>query len=252
MTLPFPCPVFVINLARDTDRRAHAEKTLAALGIDAQFVTAVDGRALTATDRAMVDPAKTARLYGHAMMDSEIACYLSHYRIYEKMLREDIPVALVMEDDLAIDPTLPRIVRDILDVPFQKWQVVRLQSARKKIVAGATPDFAGRAVADLTDGKVYALRVHVLGACAYLIRQAGARAMVEYGQRIFMPIDHTMDRYWENGILPYVVRPFPVRQHDDFGTSIGDRSAKQSRPWPTRVQRWRDSIKKRLFWAISI
>ena len=246
MTLP--CPVFVINLARDTARRVHAENTLAGLGITAEFVTAVDGSALTAADRAKVDATKTARVYGHPMMDSEIACYLSHYRIYERMLRNNIPVALIMEDDLAIEASLPRLVRDILAAPFQDWQIVRLQSARGKIVAARAAKFTGTAVADLTDGKIYALKTHVLGACAYLIKRDAARAMADYGARVFMPIDHTMDRYWENGILPYVARPFPVRQHDDFGSSIGDRSRKMPRSPASRAQRLYDGLRKRLYW----
>ena len=47
--------------------------------------------------------------------------------------------------------------------------------------------------------------------------------MLTYGRRISRPIDQTLDRYWENGIVPYVVRPFPVRQHPAFKSEIGVR-----------------------------
>jgi glycosyl transferase family 25 len=45
-------PVFVINLARDAERRAHMAEVLDAVGLAAEFVPAVDGRALNEADRA--------------------------------------------------------------------------------------------------------------------------------------------------------------------------------------------------------
>ncbi len=77
--------------------------------------------------------------------------------------------------------------------------------------------------------------------------------MIAYGKRIFMPIDHTMDRFWENGIVPYVVRPFPVSQGDDFGTHSLGRSMdrREGQSWGTRsrrrLQRLRDGVAKRAF-----
>jgi glycosyl transferase family 25 len=77
--------------------------------------------------------------------------------------------------------------------------------------------------------------------------------MLAYGRRIFMPIDQTMDRYWENGILPYVVRPFQVHQAEDFGSSTGARALdrRRAQPLPVRVrrrlQRLSDSVRKRAF-----
>ena len=68
-----------------------------------------------------------------------------------------------------------------------------------------------------------------------------------------MPIDQTMDRYWENGIEPFVVRPFPVRQRDEMELRSGDAAA-QSKTWAAssirlrhRLQRLSDSVHKRLF-----
>ena len=100
---------------------------------------------------------------------------------------------------------------------------------------------------------LYRVRSRVLGTGGYLIRRAGAEHMLAYGQRIFMPIDQTMDRYWENGILPYVVRPFPVLQLDDFGSSTGvrPRGRRSTQPLDVRLmrrmQRVIDSVHKRAF-----
>src|ERR1700757_3668763 len=91
---------FVISLERAVDRRAHMTRLLQGLGIEAEFVPAVDGRALTAADRRQYD-SRLARLTSRSeMTNPKIACSLSHYRLYERICRDDLPMALIMEDDI--------------------------------------------------------------------------------------------------------------------------------------------------------
>jgi glycosyl transferase, family 25 len=247
-------PVFVINLPRDTQRRQHMSRLLGALDLCGEFIAAVDGRTLSAADRSAYDPDRALRVYGVPMMDTEIGCYLSHYRLYERIVREEIETALILEDDLEISPDLPALLQDLLARAGDEWQVVRLESLRARVREPRSREFAGTRVADLSGGAgLYRLGTHVLGAGAYLIRREGAARMLEYGRRIFMPIDHTMDRFWENGIVPYVVRPFPVRQRADFESRIGARGPERHRGQPLvvhlqrRIQRVRDSLRKRAF-----
>jgi glycosyl transferase, family 25 len=247
-------PIFVINLERDVERRRHMTAVLGGLGLSAEFVTAVNGRQLSESDRAAFDRARSRRIYGVDMMDNEIACSLSHYRLYERMVREGVDVALIMEDDVHVEPTFPQILADLLESSFTDWLVVRLDSKRTEIHQPPTEKYRGTCVAELSGGaSLYRLRFRVLGTGAYLIRRAGAERMLAYGKRIFMPIDQTMDRYWENDILPYVVRPFPVLQREDFGSSTGVRALDRRSAQPLdvrlmrRMQRVVDSAHKRVF-----
>ncbi len=244
-------PVFVINLARDTDRRAHMAALLARIGLPATFVPAVNGRSLPAAERARYDPARALRVYGKPMLDAEIGCYLSHYRLWQRLLDEGLEAALILEDDIEIDPVLPGLLADLLACP--PWLVVRLHSMRGRVLAPRRGAFRGRQVAALRDGAgLFRLRTHTLGAAAYLIRAEGARRLLEYGRRIVLPVDQTMDRFWENGIVPYVVRPFPVRQRAEFASSIGARAAGPQSELPfgallrRRLQRAEDGLRKRL------
>lgn len=247
------CPIFVINLEHDVVRRAHMASQCARLGLAVEFVPAVNGRQLSDTDRAAYDRDKTLRVYGVEMLDTEIGCYLSHYRLYQRMVREDIPVALILEDDVELSPAFPRIVQDLLADPQPEWQVVRLESLRRRVREPKNAKFLGRPVKALRDGELYRLGTHVLGFGAYLIRQDAARRMLDYGRHIFMPVDQTMDRYWENDILPYLVRPIPVHQRGDLASRIGARppGRHKGQPWALRLrQRWQrlsDSIAKRLY-----
>jgi glycosyl transferase, family 25 len=247
-------PTFVINLERDAERRRYMTGRLLELGMTAQFVTAVDGRTLTEADRAAYDHVRALRIYGVPMMDNEIACYLSHYRLYERIVSEGIDTALILEDDVRIDPSLPRILDDIAGSQFTDWLIIRLDCKREKVAHPRSARWRGTRVASLSGGAgLYRLNTRVLGTGGVLIRREGARRLLAYGRRIFMPIDQTMDRYWENGILPYVVRPFPVLQAEDFGSSTGVRPPDRRRSQPPavrvrrRIQRISDGLRKRAF-----
>jgi glycosyl transferase family 25 len=247
-------PIFVINLERDAERRRHMEAVLRGLGLEAEFVAAVDGRTLNDADRAAYDADRALRVYGVAMMDSELGCYLSHYRLYARMVREGLETALILEDDVEISQDLPAVLEDLLASPDRGWLVVRLESLRGHVREPRSTKFLGTRVAELPRGAgLYRLGTHVLGAGAYLIRRDGAERLLAYGKRIFMPIDHTMDRFWENGIVPYVVRPFPVRQRTDFESRIGTRGKDRHRGQPLRIQiqrrlqRISDGVRKRAF-----
>ncbi len=248
-------PIFAINLERDAERRRHMTALLGRLGLAAEFVSAVDGRKLTASERAAAyDRARALRIYGVEMMDTEIACCLSHRHVYRRMIRDGIETALVMEDDVRVDAGFPRVLQDVLGSRFTDWLVVRLDTKRSQLHDPPSAKSRGTSVAELSGGRaLYRLRTHVLGTGAYLIRREGAERMLRYSGRVFMPIDQTMDRFWENGILPYVVRPFPVLQSEDFGSSTGVRppDRRSAQPVPVRVlrrvQRSVDGIRKRAF-----
>lgn len=247
-------PVFVINLERDQDRRSYMQGELDKLGIEAEFVPAVDGSRLHQSVYQRYDQHKCLRVYGVDMLPAEVGCYLSHYKLYERILDEDIETALILEDDLIFDRAFPQIINNFLKLQDIDWQILRLTTLRPKVANPLRPKFIGRRLANIVPGhNLYRLKTHVLGAGAYLINQRGARTMVDYGRNFFMPIDHTMDRFWENGILPLVIRPFPAGQRQDLSSSIGMRDPRRRDRLPLqlrierRLQRLKDSVHKRIF-----
>lgn len=251
--MSLPVKVFVISLERAESRRAHMTRLFRRLGIEAEFFPAVDGERLTDEDRAHYDSTESRRNYRADMTDAEIGCYLSHYRIYERICRDNLDIALILEDDVAVSPDLPAILESLAKDPDPPWSVMRLQSPLPRILHPKAAKDRGFPVSDVPNGNVFLLQSHVLGCCGYLMRRQAAEAMLTYGRRIVRPIDQTLDRYWENGILPYIVRPLPVWQDDDFSSEIGVRGREiglDERPldwlhW--RFRRIRDSVNKRWF-----
>ena len=256
LSQPWPIPSFVINLERNAERRGHMQAALDRLGVSAEFFSAVDGKKLRPDELAAYDRAKALRFYGSDMTASEIGCYLSHYRLMQRVVAENIDVALIMEDDLIFEDSFPSVVRDLLAQPVRDWLIVRLNVTKTRVAFPKNKGDEGVKVATLADGELFRVNRHPLSAGAYLITRRGAEIMVEYGKTIFVPIDHMMDRFWENGVLPYIVRPCPVRQNYEFNSDIGwPRGTKlYSEGSPLtyvvkKLQRAIDSVAKRLYLA---
>lgn len=244
--------IFVINLARDIQRREYMENHLKELGLYAEFVQAVDGRDLCAADRKAYNRSKALRVYGGDMIDAEIGCYLSHYRLLQRIIAENIPYALILEDDVALFPALMPTVQAFLkkDMAFD---IVRLETLRGKVKEPQSKKFLGQRLHDFDQASLYRLDTHVLGFGVYLISQAGAQRLVSYGKEMFMPIDQTADRFWDNDIVPYVFRPFLAAQRQDFDSRIETGSSRCHEDLPFtfsllhRFQRIYDGFGKRLW-----
>ncbi len=220
-------------------------------GLTAQFIEAVDGYALSDAERASYDRDKALNVYGAEMNAAEIGCHLSHLKCYQAMLDQGHDTALVLEDDIECDADFADLLDSILAAPRRDWLVLRLQSTKGEIINGDRPATRGDRVQMFRGRTLSRVRAGVLGGCAYLIRREGARRMLRYASRPFMPIDQTMDRYWENGIEPYVLRPFPVRQSSRISSEISTRKVKppMSRRQTAlrRARRAADGVKKRAY-----
>ena len=243
--------IFVISLKRRTDRLRHMEVLLAERGLSAEFIEAVDGLELTDAQRALYDRRKALSVYGAEMNAAEIGCYLSHQKIYRRIVDENIATALVLEDDIECDRDFAILLDSILAAPRKDWLVMRLQSTKGEIIDASKPSTQGDRGRAFHGRNLSRVRAGVLGGCAYLIRQEGARRMLRYGHRPFMPIDQTMDRYWENGITPYVLRPFPVRQSPRIASEISTRKVRPDLgaylTAERRVRRAFDGLAKRVY-----
>lgn len=100
--------VFVINLARRTERRNRMLYCLNELGLNATFIEATDGRALTETDLESMGvrlmPGYKDPYYKRPITKGEIGCFMSHYRIWAKVISEGLDEVLVLEDDVRFEP----------------------------------------------------------------------------------------------------------------------------------------------------
>ena len=124
--------IFIVNLDRSTDRYNHISKQFDNNNLTYERFSAVDGYNLSITDEAgkrftgldvknnpsllsfdniytVLCPSENinyhpdSKILNHTLTAGELGCYCSHREIWIKMIKENIPYALIIEDDAILN-----------------------------------------------------------------------------------------------------------------------------------------------------
>lgn len=182
MSAKEPWPVFVINLARNTERLAHVTAELASAEIAFTRFEAVNGWELAPAEVARVYDARANRRKArHAMVRPEIGCYLSHYALWQQIASGEAEGAVIFEDDFRAEPHLAAVLAQLQQDPGG-WDMVKLYSARvlPKLVSAR----------ELLPGVQLAVPWKVPSTTlGYVIRRNAARRLSEISLPFARPID---------------------------------------------------------------
>ena len=110
-------PIFIINLPKDKYRKEFMANQMHDLRLQYEFVEGKLG-----TDPEVVsscDNTLAIKEHGKVLTTGEKGCAFSHRSIYERMLRENIPKALILEDDAV----LPKNISQILDKELSRKNI---------------------------------------------------------------------------------------------------------------------------------
>ena len=102
-------PTFIIHLPRSQARRRFMEAQLELFpGLAPRFFPAVAGRSLGVAElQQAYDEAGALQEWGWKLSLPQIGCALSHIGVCQAMVKEGIPLALVLEDDALLSGLLP-------------------------------------------------------------------------------------------------------------------------------------------------
>lgn len=208
----FP-PIFVINLPRDSARRAKMAARLDGLNRAYRFVDAVDGRAL---DPQTYDQRLRRRYFGRELTPGEVGCLLSHKRVCEIICREEIPFAIVLEDDAVLADEFCNVI-DALLTCSDKWDLVRFVGSPKVHARGF------RRLRPLVE-NFWLIRLPTTpgGSHAYLLSRTAAEKLGAQLGRSFLPMDILQGWSWQTGLETLAVFPTLARQDEQSGTTIGE------------------------------
>lgn len=206
------CPVFVINLERSRYRREFMLSYLARLGVNAQIFQAVDGAKLNLDElhnHGIYDDAIAHQKFSRSLSSAEIACTLSHLGIYQKMIEEDIPMAMILEDDAMFSQGTANKISSVLSELPGDWEFLQLYYLCKEYV-------------HVTDNMVSfpAKNLMPVGSAGYLIRNSGAKKILENGFPICYPADSLIGRCPRWGVILYGIKPSCIFQNAMFPTDI--------------------------------
>lgn len=121
--------IFIVNLKKAEDKRYAMQAQLEKLGItNYEFIEAIYGADLSSEFM-------TENVYDYpdcALTPGEIGCALSHIHIYRRMIKENLPYAIILEDDIVLPNDFVELLQNIpnsIDSPISK--VITLGEANK-------------------------------------------------------------------------------------------------------------------------
>ena len=215
---------FLINLDKNADRLEYMARQLNGLGLSFERFPAVYGKALSAEERSRMFAARRSLLaMRRRMSDGEIGCALSHVGVYKKMIEQNIPAAVVLEDDVVLDERFVFALRRVEAAADPSKPQICLFSAYKQPGADVFPEEIRRVPA-------------LYCADGYLLTLAAAKLIA----KINYPVTCVADDFkrWRRyfGLELYQVYPATVRQdNDSFGSDL---SIPAKLPWLPRQLAW--------------
>jgi glycosyl transferase, family 25 len=211
-------PCFVISLAAVPERLAFAAEGFAAIGLEFEAIEAVDGADLTTAERRRYSQLRSLFHVGHGLTAGAFACSLSHLEFYRRMVDEQLPMAVIFEDDVQPLPAFMSVLAELDRVP-PDWDVVSLD-----------PLFSSAATiverARLRDGEhfVCTYRRNPFGTGCYVLSLAAAERLLAVGEPVCMPPDDLIFRRRPAGLRVYGIEPSVVR-HGNFRSELAAREA---------------------------
>lgn len=232
--------IFVITLPGSTDRQQAIAAQLEKSQLAFTWLDGVNGRALDAETVARVYSVERAVSEGgRPLSPGEIGCALSHQKIYELMLAEDIPLALVLEDDAALDADFAmRFAEVCAEVDWHSVDLLLLSHIQKYTAWGARR---------LATNRLLVRPLVAYNGNGYLLTRRGAERLLKQLRPLYQPADcwnhlRRLDVLQMRGVVPYLINHSRLSENSLIGAEL-----REAPPVPV-VRRPLPKLLKRIFY----
>lgn len=195
--------IFIISLPKDRHRREFLEGQLQKLNLPYSIEQAVHGEKLSPQELdASYDRDKAIRRFNRELSRGEIGCALSHVNIYKKMSANNIPYALILEDDARIlDEDLPETLSKLAGMYSDRTPVAVLLNHVQR--------YAGNTETRLDDR--HCLYDAYRGVCAhgYFITRAAAEVLGGKLHPVYVVADK-WEYFQERYVQVKALVPYPI------------------------------------------
>lgn len=236
---------YIINMEKDVRKRALMEQQLSdQSGLEVTFFKAVEGRCLSQDELCRwVDQETFQKRYRNFATLPAIGCALSHWNLYNQIVKNDDPYALILEDDALLSVHLAAKIKR-----FESRLLVN-----KPIVILLTPEFVydpQEKIANLGDLNLFLLDGGTM-ASGYLINKAGAALLKEK----LMPVSYLADvwnEFIKMGLIVYGVVPHLISYPEGLGEIGRSQHDLSKKNLIKKIRHYLAGIKGRLwfFWFV--
>jgi glycosyl transferase family 25 len=218
--------IFVVSLKDSIDRQKSIITQCDRLNIEPIFIDAINGKNLSqAKISQYCNQKKAKQLFNRELLLGEIGCALSHKKIYKKIVDENIPYAVILEDDAVVEKKFNEVIKLILNLDVN-WELVLLGHHKNANKGLSSPlSVWGRNRINSKSTLNY-LADFGFGTYGYIISLEGARKLEIELDNIYKPIDHyTSD---SSIINVYALHPTVINVNEEFHTLIDDSKTRKN------------------------
>jgi glycosyl transferase family 25 len=201
-TIALP-PIWVASLARSPERRRFMQQQFASLQLSYRIINAIDGKKLSREELQKYSERQALKVKRRELSTGEIGCALTHAKIYQQMLVENLEEVLILEDDIVL-------TQDLLDVLLQRrkfppeWEAVNFANTWAQAIPSGGPV--------CKDYRICRFKGIANRTSAYLLNRQGAKKLIGHVYPIRWPADDLVGLTYITklhlyGITPSVVAP---------------------------------------------
>lgn len=232
--------VFVINLDRTPQRYQKITQQLQKNGLNYERFNAIDGYLLEIVDDKGLKfsgqdiksnpklllpnsyytircPSEDVEYYSDFSMlartltAGEFGVYCSHREIWYKMVQENIPYALILEDDSVFSTNFREEFLKAISTLPSYWDFVYLH-----MILHAKTKALQNVYNNPLLKKIRTNNIGFTSTAAYMISLPAAKALLGYSKKFTWPIDHVLERsIVSKKMEAYAIWPFPINPEGD-------------------------------------
>ncbi len=158
---------YIINLPKDVKRRAFQEEQLQSLKLPYEIIPATTVQEVVKQDYHLHRDD-----WQRPLRDVEIACFYSHYHLWQKVSEQHEPV-LILEDDALLSQKLPIFLKNAASL--KGIDFINLESVGRKKIISSKPMEIKRC-----DTKLFRLYLDRNGAGGYILFPTGAKKLLDF------------------------------------------------------------------------
>jgi len=185
---------FVISLTTATARRSHIQQQFDAQNIPFEFFDAITPAPAQRLVEQLNLPIRQDLLTG-----GELACFMSHVSVWQRVVDEKISHIAVFEDDVTISQLAKTYLLDGDWIP-EDCQIIKIEAFKPRVYMSYNGEYSVHG-----DRKLSMLLQDHLATAGYILTLEGARSLLSYVQsnESTKPIDHIMFvHYVKDGQYP--------------------------------------------------
>ena len=189
----------IIHMTSSTARRDNVDRLLHDLP-DARVVNAVDGRdPLQIADVRRMNGNAFSPHYPFALRPAEIGVFQSHRRCWQQIVDEGWDYALIVEDDLRVDPAKFAVVLEMIREKGTADMYIRLP-----VKARETP---AAILAERGNSRLILPRIIGLQCICQVVGRNAARRLLVASETIDRPVDTFLQMHWVTGQPVHAILP---------------------------------------------